>query len=155
MAPAGPHGSWEILRRNGLKNKGNMLKKRVKFDDGKIGKEVNLMPGFDRSGPMGTGPMTGGRRGFCNPRTREYPERFTGAPGFGRGMGLGRGFRAGFGPGMGRSFGRRGRYEPSYYPAFPQSPEEELNMLKAEASAVKNDLDRIKRRIAELEQSSE
>jgi hypothetical protein len=26
------------------------------------------MPGFDGSGPNGMGPMTGGGRGFCNPR---------------------------------------------------------------------------------------
>jgi hypothetical protein len=25
------------------------------------------MPGFDGTGPMGMGPMTGGGRGFCNP----------------------------------------------------------------------------------------
>ena len=25
------------------------------------------MPGFDGTGPMGLGPMTGGGRGFCNP----------------------------------------------------------------------------------------
>jgi len=26
------------------------------------------MPGFDGTGPMGMGAMTGGGRGFCNPR---------------------------------------------------------------------------------------
>ena len=26
------------------------------------------MPGFDGTGPRGMGPMTGGGRGFCNPR---------------------------------------------------------------------------------------
>ena len=25
------------------------------------------MPGFDRTGPMGMGPRTGGGRGFCQP----------------------------------------------------------------------------------------
>ena len=25
------------------------------------------MPGFDRTGPMGAGPMSGGARGRCNP----------------------------------------------------------------------------------------
>jgi uncharacterized protein DUF5320 len=113
------------------------------------------MPQFDRSGPMGAGPMTGGRRGFCNPATRDYEGQFFGAPGFGRGMGLGRGFRGGFGPGVGRAFGRRGWDRPSYYPAVEQNPEEELNMLKAEANSVKNSLDMINRRIAELEKSSE
>ena len=113
------------------------------------------MPGFNRTGPMGAGPMTGGQRGFCNPATREYEGQFSGAPGFGRGIGLGRGFRGGFGPGMGRAFARRGWNQPSYYPGFGQNPQAELNMLKAEANSVKNSLDRINRRIAELEKSSE
>jgi hypothetical protein len=113
------------------------------------------MPGFDRSGPMGGGPMTGGQRGLCNPTSAGYGTRFSGSFGFGRGMGLGRGFRGGFGQGMDRAFGRRGRNQPTYYPAYVQHPEEELYMLKAEANSVKNSLDMINRRIAELEKSSE
>jgi len=113
------------------------------------------MPGFDRSGPMGAGPMTGGRRGLCNPANTEYDTRIDGMFGFGRGMRRGRGFRGGFGRGMDRAFGRRGWNQPSYYPAYAQNPEEELNMLKAEANSVKNSLDTINRRIAELEKSSE
>jgi len=113
------------------------------------------MPGFDRSGPMGEGPMTGGHSGFCSPANIRYGRRFAGAFGYGRGMGLGRGFRGGFGLGMGRAFGRRGWNQPSYYPAYAQNPEEELNMLKAEANSVKNSLDMITRRIAELEKSPE
>jgi len=113
------------------------------------------MPGFDRSGPMGVGPMTGGRRGLCNQATTGYDTQFGGTFGFGRGMGLGRGFRGGFRPGMGRALGRRNWSQPAYYPAYTQNPEEELNMLKAEANSVKNSLDMIHRRIAELEKSSE
>jgi hypothetical protein len=113
------------------------------------------MPGFDRSGPMGAGPMTGGRRGFCNATNAGYDTRFAGMSDFGRNMGFGRGFRGGFGRGMGRAFGRRFWMQPSYYPAYAQSAEEELNMLKTEANSVKNSLDMIDRRIAELEKSSE
>ena len=113
------------------------------------------MPGFDRSGPMGAGPMTGGRRGLCNPATTEYDTRFGGMLDFGRGMGFGRGFRGGFGRGMGRAFGRRFWMQPSYHPAYVQSPDEELSMLKAEANSVKNSLDMINRRIDELTKSSE
>ncbi len=113
------------------------------------------MPGFDRSGPMGLGPMTGGRKGLCNPSTTGYDTRFGRMYGFGRGMGLGRGFRGGFGRGMGRAFGGRGWNQPSYYPAYATSPEEELNMLKAEANSAKKSLDMINRRIAELEKASE
>ncbi|MBW2366243.1 MAG: DUF5320 domain-containing protein [Deltaproteobacteria bacterium] len=55
------------------------------------------MPGFDRSGPMGAGPMTGGARGLCNPGNAGYPRQFS------RGGFLGRGFRRGYGmAGMGR-----------------------------------------------------
>ena len=113
------------------------------------------MPGFDRSGPMGLGPMSGGRRGLCNPTNTGYGTRSAGYVGFGRGMGLGRGFRGGFNRGMGRASGRRGWNQPSYYPEYAQNPEDELNMLKAEANSVKNSLDMINRRIAELEKSSE
>jgi hypothetical protein len=113
------------------------------------------MPGFDRSGPMGAGSMTGGRRGLCNPANTGYDSRFGGMFGFGRGMGLGRGFRGGFGRGMGRTFRRRFLNQPSDYPAYAQYPEEELNILKEEANSVKRSLDMINRRIAELEKSSE
>jgi hypothetical protein len=70
-------------------------------------------------------------------------------------MGLGRGFRGGFRPGMGRTFDRRGWNQPAYHPAYTQNQKEELNMLKAEANSVKESLDMINRRIAELEKSSE
>ena len=149
MAPAGPHGSWEILRRNGLKNKGNMLKKRVKFDDGKIGKEVNLMPGFDRSGPMGTGPMTGGRRGICGNRAgAANMQTFGGGYGSGRGMG----FRRGFGRGRGRGFGP-GYGPPAYSAGYPAAASKagELEMLRADAETMQKSLEAIQRRIAELD----
>lgn len=113
------------------------------------------MPGFDQSGPMGAGPMTGGGRGLCNPVNMGYGSGFAGTFGFGRGMGLGRGFRRGFGRGMGRAFGRGFWKQSSYYPEYAQYPEEELHMLKAEANSLKNSLEMINRRIAELEKSSE
>jgi hypothetical protein len=99
--------------------------------------------------------MTGGRRGLCNPANTGYHARFDGMFGFGRGMGLGRSFRGGFGRGMGRAFRRRFWNQPSYYPAYAQNPEEELNILREEANSIKSSLDMINRRIAELEKSSE
>jgi len=59
------------------------------------------MPGFNGSGPVGAGPMTGGRRGLCNPANAEIETPFARSYGYGRGMGIGRGFRGGYGPGMG------------------------------------------------------
>ncbi|MCF6358508.1 MAG: DUF5320 domain-containing protein [Draconibacterium sp.] len=61
------------------------------------------MPGFNRTGPSGQGPMTGRRMGTC--ADNDYAEnsgRFNAGRGFGRGfngnrrMGLGMGFRHGF-----------------------------------------------------------
>ena len=39
------------------------------------------MPGFDGTGPMGMGPMTGGGRGWCNPSAPYARPYFSG--GFG------------------------------------------------------------------------
>ena len=48
------------------------------------------MPGFDRTGPMGMGPMTGGGRGFCaSPRPTIMGQSFKRGF-FGRGGGRGR-----------------------------------------------------------------
>ncbi|MGM0401561.1 MAG: DUF5320 domain-containing protein [Chloroflexota bacterium] len=68
------------------------------------------MPGFDRTGPTGQGPMTGGARGLCNPsaatnrpygvarpRARFFPRLFGAARSRG-----GRGFRGRGGRGRGR-----------------------------------------------------
>ena len=114
------------------------------------------MPGFDRTGPQGAGPMTGGARGYCNPGFR----RNTFA--YGRGYGMGRGFRAGFGggPGFGRGYGRgfgaRGAYPPAggWYGSF--SPYETPYTMSSEdeLKALKNDLESINKRIQEIESQS-
>ncbi len=62
------------------------------------------MPGLDRSGPMGAGVMTGGRRGFCNPANTEYREGYS--ANYGRGLGLGRRFQGSRRAGRGYCFGR-------------------------------------------------
>ncbi len=119
------------------------------------------MPGFDGTGPMGRGAMTGWGQGYCNPSGRSYA---------GTGLGRGRGMRGGFRPGMGRGrgpgrgYGRGGAYPVPGgrygstsgigYSTYPMKPEEEVNMLKAEADGMKSELDAIKRRIEELETES-
>ncbi|ABR31057.1 hypothetical protein SU69_06110 [Thermosipho melanesiensis] len=70
------------------------------------------MPGFDGTGPLGTGPI-GYRRGYCrfgrgdygwfDPYLPDYGRRA-----FGLFRGYGRGFGRGFGRGHGRGFGRGG-----------------------------------------------
>ncbi len=107
------------------------------------------MPGFDGTGPMGAGPLTGGGRGYCGPYGSTY--------GF-----YGPGFRAGFGPGWGygRGFGWSGYAPPYAYPygaPYPYAvrPEDELNMLKNQADMIRADLDAIKKRIESLESASD
>ena len=112
------------------------------------------MPGFDRTGPMGAGPMTGGARGRCNPATAGSIPPYPGGYGYGRGLGLRRGFRGGFGRGMGRGRGYGGGY--GWYPApvgpaYPVDAAEEMNMLKAEADNLQKSLEAVNKRIKELE----
>ena len=111
------------------------------------------MPGFDRTGPMGAGPMTGGARGRCNPATAGNIPAYTGGYGFGRGLGLRRGFRGGYGPdtGRGRGYGRGyGWYPPAAVPAYSIDIADEMDMLKADADYMKKSLDAINKRIEEL-----
>jgi hypothetical protein len=102
------------------------------------------MPGFDGTGPMGMGSRTGGGRGFCPP-----------GPGaaYGYGAGLYRGAgRGGIPRGGGRGYawgGGRGRGW--YGPAAPAwSPEQESAMLESQASALEQELQRLRSRIDEL-----
>ncbi|MCD6599270.1 MAG: DUF5320 domain-containing protein [Dehalococcoidia bacterium] len=127
------------------------------------------MPGFDGTGPAGLGPMTGGGRGFCNPGSagRWY--------GLGRGGGFG--FRGGSPPwpfvGVGRGGLPRGAYpgvagmptSPDYpyynnpsvmsYGGNPYAPqmtrEQELDFLKTQTEAMKEQLEQIGARMKELE----
>ena len=114
------------------------------------------MPGFDRTGPVGAGPMTGGARGRCNPATAGTIPAYVGGFGYGRGLGLRRGFRGGYGTGWGRvrGFGRGcGWYSPAVPPVYPMSAADEMDMLKAQADYMKNSLDAINSRIDELEKN--
>lgn len=109
------------------------------------------MPGLDRSGPiMGSGPMTGGRRGLCGNTGSGYNIRMA----YGRGLGMRRGFRAGFEPGRGwgRGFGPRFIEGPRPYGyEYPVNRSVEIEMLKAAAVAMQASLAAVQKRIAELE----
>jgi len=94
------------------------------------------MPGGDRTGPVGAGPMTGRGLGHCRGGGAGY-----GYPG--RGMGFGRGF------GRGWRHWSAG-YEPAYGPYRP-TREQELADLKAQAEQYGNAVKGINERIAELE----
>ena len=111
------------------------------------------MPGFDRTGPMGAGSMTGGARGRCNPAAVGINPAYAGNYDYGRGPALRRGFRGGFGPGQdrGRGFGRMyGWYPPAEAPVSPLDTANEIDMLKAEADYMKKSLETIYKRIDAL-----
>ena len=114
------------------------------------------MPGGDRTGPMGMGPMTGRGAGYCagfpvggfaNPaagygfrggrrgggRGRRNWFYATGAPGW---------MRAGSAPGMGMPWGA---------PLAEASQEVETASLKQQAEFLEQSLDGIRKRIEELE----
>jgi len=108
------------------------------------------MPGFDGTGPMGQGAMTGGGRGYCAVALNSVGGRPFGGRGFyGRG---GRGFRNCFYvtglPGWMRS--QRGMQA---FGGFGQalSKDDELAELKSQADYIKGDLEAIQGRIQELE----
>jgi len=123
------------------------------------------MPGGDRTGPRGLGPMTGRRAGYC--ADYDVPGYANPLPGRGYGLGweLGRGEarsygRSGGGRGWRRRFyttGRPGwaRFAPAYGPAWDAQPpltkEQELAGLQNEADWLKNQLDAINQHIEGLE----
>lgn len=113
------------------------------------------MPGGDRSGPMGQGPVTGRGLGFC---TGYESAGFTKGAGYGSGrrFGMGRGMRYGRGGG-GRGSGRMGAYGFSQWgmPGYPQAPsmtkEDEIRLLKSHAEELGRSQRDIEKRLKELE----
>lgn len=101
------------------------------------------MPGGDRTGPAGAGPMTGRAMGYCGGYS--VPGYGNMAPGMGRGMA----FRYGWG----RGGGFRWRfYNPDYaMGTLTPTREEELQSLKLQAERLKRTLDDVQKRIQELE----
>lgn len=121
------------------------------------------MPGGDRTGPAGMGPMTGRGAGFCagypGPGYMN-PTQGRGFYGWGRGGG-GRGHRhwfyatglpgwqrAAYGyPGFGTPFGAS--YAAPFAPSM--TSEQEVEVLKGQAEYLEDTLDGIRRRLDELE----
>lgn len=123
------------------------------------------MPGGDGTGPMGMGPMTGRRAGYC--AGYAAPGYTNPVRGRGRGFGFGRGW--GRGGGFGRRLGWRhgwSGYEPAWgypYGATPYygdpnasefTPQQEAEMLKKEAKAMQDEINSINQRIGELESAA-
>ncbi len=112
------------------------------------------MPFGDRTGPLGEGPMTGRRAGFCTGN---------GVPGYMNpwGRGFGRGFF-----GRGRGFFGRGRgFRHMFYltgvPGWarygyvPYEAADEKKLLENEAKALEEELKLIKNRLEKLEKEEE
>ena len=138
------------------------------------------MPGGDRRGPEGFGPMSGRGYGYC--AGYEAPGYAASAPGrgIGRGMGRGgrgraRGYGGGYDPGYGRGlawrrgwgsgqFGGPGPWGSGAWSAgaggpgfeLPQQDRgQELDVLKRQAEYFERGLDHVRSRIDELESQSE
>jgi len=107
------------------------------------------MPGYDGTGPMGGGPMTGGGFGYCNPAN-------TGNRPLGMGgRGRGRGFR-------GRAYASPAAYPPAY-PANTADPgagtysadiEAEIAALKKDRQALEKKLDALTEAVSRLSKNT-
>ncbi len=106
------------------------------------------MPGGDRTGPLGRGPMTGRAAGRCS--------GFSGpgyanpdVPRYGRGFGFGRGRGRGFGRGF---WGRRYYYDEPYPSETPveQTTDQEKAYLESTIKSLEAELKSVQRRLQEL-----
>jgi len=107
------------------------------------------MPRGDGTGPRGLGPMTGRAAGYCAGYS---------TPGFansyGGRMGMGRGYGRGFGFGYANQvpYYNPPVYGGSYYQPSIE-PKQEIGALSNEANMLKEQLEAINKRIAELEKN--
>ena len=99
------------------------------------------MPGFDRTGPAGEGPMTGGRQGLCTGNSKAGGRRM----GFGRWGGGSGGRGRGYGRGNGRGRGYAERY-------MDETSGGE-SALRTEITQLRKQLDEMKRTIEGLRKS--
>ena len=98
------------------------------------------MPGFDGTGPRGMGPMTGGGRGFC-----AIPLSGT-RPAYGRGVAY-----SSYGVPWGTPYYGAGLATPGAVPFAPQMMRgQELDLLKNQAQAMREQLKQIETRIQQL-----
>ena len=130
------------------------------------------MPGGDRTGPMGMGPMTGRGAGYC--AGYGAPGYVNPVPGRGFGLGWGRSWRGGGGRGCRRGFYATGQpgwlrfgygpawgspmYSAPYAPYAPYAPEvtkeQEMEALRGQAEFFKQALDDISKRLEEFEKEA-
>jgi hypothetical protein len=119
------------------------------------------MPGRNRMGPMGQGPLTGRGLGFCGGDANPSPSQPQQGPGFGRGRGRGwcRGWGGGVGWGGG-GFGWRNWFHATGLPGWlrrgPLAPpsaaseQEQRQVLENQAAVLRNQLEAIESRLEDL-----
>jgi len=104
------------------------------------------MPGFDGTGPRGMGPMTGGGRGFCSPWGIGAALAGYGAP-----QRMGYGYPYYGWSGASYPFYGAPTSVPGAAPFAPQmTREQELDLLKNQAQAMRGQLEQIEGRIQQL-----
>lgn len=124
------------------------------------------MPRGDGTGPMGQGAMTGRAAGLCAGYNQPgFMNPMPGRGGFGRGRGRGMGMGRGMGWGrfggypavagpMANPMMGNAPYGQAYGPAT-STPEQETQVLKAQAQELETTLASIKKRLDELEASGQ
>ena len=100
------------------------------------------MPGFDRTGPAGAGPMTGRQLGRCTGNTSGFTGR---GFGYGRGYGFGRG--RGGGRGLGFRWGNPFRHYPDDYIQASDETllENDVRTLKDQLSFLEKELEKVRK----------
>ncbi len=101
------------------------------------------MPCGDRTGPVGNGPFTGRRLGYC--AGNQVPA----GPVYGRGMGN----RRGFARGMRRGYGNY-PYSAPLYNNEPENRESDVAYLKETARALEDELNHVKGQIEKLKDNN-
>ncbi len=114
------------------------------------------MPGGDRTGPLGGGSMTGGRRGYCvEPEAPQFARRGFGARGFrcggnGAGWGLRNRFRT-----TGTPRRMRGAWDQPTFADVDPGVDTELEWLEQRSATLRVEQQQIKARLEELEQKTD
>jgi len=113
------------------------------------------MPGFDGTGPAGSGPMTGGGRGRCGFSSSYSSGKPWLRRNVGFGYGRGRGYRHIY---WETGLPRWSRGDPSMRDPYSRpgvSGKSEISMLKGEAEDLKEYLDAIQARINDLKKEQD
>lgn len=103
------------------------------------------MPGYDRSGPMGDGPMSGWGQGLCGANQSDQTPAGSGRMA-GRGRGGGFGFRGGVRGGFGRRAGMR---------PVDAGIEGDGDNLKSQVDELRKSLTAIEQQLARVNQKDE